>query len=132
MKIEAMFGGLLALAVVAVAVIAMFSLEPSGGSYGGSDRDFAGSKFDKIEADLDKVLLAEQASFPDKTCQCFEAARNIAYEGVPANSSRYRTGYTQCSALVADGGDAWTAGWNAAVGGKAARATCRQYLRSRN
>jgi len=45
-------------------------------------------------------------------------------------SPEYRTGFEQCRARGGvDGGEAWTAGWNARLSAKPYEASCRAYQR---
>ena len=48
-------------------------------------------------------------------------------------SSEYRTGFEQCRARAGvDGGDAWTAGWEARLASRPYEASCKSYKRRRS
>ena len=109
MRIEAIFGAILALFVLGlalyVAVPGMFSANgaPSAPDY----------------------------SDPQVTlCGCFDGGTDLALKRVSVLSSEYRTGYELCRAqLGPEGGEYWTAGWNAVNGAKPWEASCRAYER---
>lgn len=64
-------------------------------------------------------------------CQCYREGMALAGTGVSVLSSQYRTGFIQCRAMFGpQGGDAWTSGWNARIGGKMVGAGCRSWMRS--
>lgn len=117
MKIEAVFGGILALFVLAVAAYAIISVNFRGAS---DDTYVGGSALPQTGASAEGSGL----------CQCFEEGFNLAGSNVGVMSSQYRTGFEQCRAVLGvDGGDAWTAGWNARLSSKPYEASCRSYLR---
>lgn len=65
-------------------------------------------------------------------CACYNAGFSRAGSGVGVMSPEYRTGFLQCRAtLDAEGGKAWTAGWNARYSARAFEASCRSYLRQK-
>jgi hypothetical protein len=117
MKIEAIFGGALALFVLFVAVYALLSSRvPGDGSkppiLGGDDKGIP-------VVDADSGL-----------CQCFNEGFKLAGSDVGVMSSQYRTGFEQCRAVLGvDGGDAWTAGWNSRVSAKPYEASCRSWMK---
>lgn len=119
MKIEAIFGGVLALVVLSVAVyaVATTQLGTSGGAPAG-----AGT--------VGPVVISNKTlpSAPDQVCSCFNNAFKLAGSNVGVMSAQYRTGFEQCRAtLGVDGGNAWTAGWNARLSAKPYEASCRAY-----
>ncbi len=119
MKIEAIFGGVLALFVLAVAVYALVSTQigSPGGVIDPGTPVGPGDGYDQI---------AEE----DAVCQCFNEAFKLAGSNVAVTSSQYRTGFEQCRAILGvNGGDAWTAGWNARLSAKPYEASCRSYSR---
>ncbi len=120
MKIEAIFGGVLALVVLSVAVYALATTKL--GHPGG---DLAGSGSSKSSIVLSSKVAA---SGRDEVCSCFNDAFKLAGSKVGVMSAQYRTGFEQCRAtLGVDGGNAWTAGWNARVSAKPYEASCRAY-----
>ena len=123
MKIEAIFGGILALFVLAIAAYAILSF-PGGNRGGGS--------VDPIDV-VDGGPLDQIASTDSRiVCQCYTAAFELAGSDVGVMSSQYRTGYEQCRALGKQaGGDAWTDGWNARLSARPYEASCRAYQRGR-
>ena len=119
MKVEAIFGGVLALFVLGVAIYALattqFRPTPGGNSViGGGDRNL--------------VRVNSNGSGNDLDCQCYNEAFKLAGSNVGVMSSQYRTGFEQCRAVGGvKGGDAWTAGWNARLSAKPYEASCRSY-----
>lgn len=111
MKIEAIFGGLLALLVLVVAVIAILSFRPPVTTKPGPT-DPSGPV---VEAG-------------NEVCDCFDKGFDLAGKGVDVLSSQYRTGFELCRAIAQqEGADAWTAGWNARLSSKPYEASCRRY-----
>jgi hypothetical protein len=116
MKIEAIFGGVLALFVLAVAAYALLTARLPGPP-GPPAPPPPGGVFD-ADAGL---------------CQCFDEGFKLAGSNVGVMSSQYRTGFEQCRAILGPtGGDAWTAGWNARVSAKPFESSCRSWLRNRS
>jgi len=121
-NIELMFGGLLALAAVIAAIVALAG--PLGSGFGGSSTSI---KPPEITAG---VVQASQ-SFSD-ICQCYRGGMDLAGTSATVLSSSYRTGFMQCRAAFGpQGGDAWTAGWTARAEGKVVGAGCRTWLKRR-
>ncbi|MGE0410321.1 MAG: hypothetical protein AB7P23_13820 [Amphiplicatus sp.] len=120
MKIEAVFGGILALFVLAIAAYAILSVNRGG--YG----EARPSRADRSEPGP----LYVEAGGNRGLCQCFDEAFYLAGSDVGVMSAQYRTGFEYCrSALGADGGEAWTAGWNARLSSRPYEASCRAWLR---
>lgn len=118
MKIEAIFGGILALFVLAVAVYALVSTQIGGGPGG------------VIDPDYPTVPGGDLVSEEQAVCQCYNEAFRLAGSNVAVTSSQYRTGFEQCRALLGvAGSDAWTAGWNARLSSRPYEASCRSYTR---
>jgi hypothetical protein len=116
MKIEAIFGGILALFVLAVAAYAIVSVNVR------RPADDSGN--------IVVLPTATASSEPSGICQCFNEGFKLAGSDVGVMSSQYRTGFEQCRAMLGvPGGDAWTAGWNARLSAKPYEASCRSYLR---
>ncbi len=123
MKVEAIFGGVLALFVIAVAAIAVVKL-PAGSRAAASA---AGEGVTQVEKAIAKL---DEKSETSVACQCYDAGYALAGSNVDVLSSQYRTGYEQCRAIGAtDGAEAWTAGWNARISAKPFEASCRSYMR---
>lgn len=123
-NIEAIFGGVLALVVLGVALFAVMNTGFAGGGDGGAnpgaDRGYSGP-------DMTPTLTA--VSGQDLICECYDAAFQLAGK-VDVISPEYRTGFQQCRARGGvDGGDAWTAGWNARLSARPYEASCRAYKR---
>ncbi|MBB5517573.1 hypothetical protein [Amphiplicatus metriothermophilus] len=118
-RIEAIFGGVLALVVLAIAAYAVVKTQfaqPGGGS--------------APPADGGVVIGSGPAADADRICQCYDEAFKLAGKNVAVTSAQYRTGFEQCRALLGvRGGDAWTAGWNARLSARPYQASCRSYLR---
>ncbi len=120
MKIEAIFGGVLALFVLAVVVymLGTSKFPQSGGGRGVS--------YSESSTTVPTIRVSSNGS--DGVCQCYDDAFKLAGSDVGVMSAQYRTGFEQCRALLGvEGGDAWTAGWNARLSAKAYEASCRSY-----
>ncbi|MEM6413703.1 MAG: hypothetical protein AAF720_03505 [Pseudomonadota bacterium] len=125
-KIEAIFGGILALFIVVAAIVALTTLS---GGIGGAPK----------QAKANNDGLDTLAGIPgmDKTkrkllCGCFDRGFNMAGSDVNVLSSQYRTGYEMCRAENADAAEAWTAGWNAKLSARPYEASCASYLRKKD
>ncbi|MEM9618257.1 MAG: hypothetical protein AAF936_09885 [Pseudomonadota bacterium] len=124
LKVEAIFGGLLAVVVLGVALysIANTSLGETIGSGPGDNNGVT-----TVSSTTTPTLTA--AGGQDLICQCYDEAFDLAGK-VKVISPEYRTGFEQCRARGGvDGGDAWTAGWNARLSAKPYEASCRAYKR---
>lgn len=122
MKIEAVFGGVLALVVLAVAVFAVVKTQfGQTGPTSGPPRIV-----DKSDSTPVRTVSAS-SSEEDAICQCFDQAFSLAGK-VDVLSPDYRTGFEQCRAVAGvDGGNAWTAGWNARLSSKPFEASCKAW-----
>ncbi len=117
-NIEAVFGGILALVVLGAAI---FMVAGNGG-WGNRPTPLPGPTYPDDSGPI------VDASAGDIGCQCFDQAFQLAGKDVSVMSSQYRTGFESCRAIGgAEGGDYWTAGWNARLSAKPFQATCRAY-----
>lgn len=124
-NIEAIFGGVLALVVLGVALFAVMNTNFSSGS-GGTTPSVTTTSSSSVAA---PTLTA--VSGQDLVCECYDAAFQMAGQ-VEVLSPEYRTGFQQCRARGGiDAGDAWTAGWNSRLSGRPYEASCRSYKRRR-
>jgi len=122
-SIEAVFGGVLALVVLAAAIFMV-----AGGRWGSTTQTpppqnpiVVSQPGGTNVADAGRSVL----------CQCFDQARDLAGSSVDVLSSQYRTGFESCRAVAGvKGGDAWTAGWNAKLSARPFQASCDAWLRS--
>jgi len=122
-KTEAIFGGILALIVLGVALFAVMDTSFTGGRDPGS----APAPTTTSSRNLTPTLTA--SSGQDLICECYDAAFALSGK-VDVLSPEYRTGFQQCRARGGvDAGDAWTAGWNARLSGRPYEASCRAYKR---
>jgi len=122
MQIEALFGGVLALVVLGVAIYAITNTSFGGPGEGGVSEPTV------VAISGDPVVLTE-TSGQDLICQCYDTGFDLAGKA-KVISPEYRTGFEQCRARGGvDGGDAWTAGWNARLSAKPYEASCRAYKR---
>jgi hypothetical protein len=118
-NVELLFGAVLGVVVLAALVVGAL------GIFRGPQSVAAAPP--QIEAI--SVASAEQA-FTD-VCQCYRQGMSLAGTGLSVLSSEYRTGFIQCrAAFGAQGGEAWTAGWNARASGKLIGAGCRSWMRN--
>ncbi len=123
MKIEAIFGGILALFILAVAILAILPINRGG--YGGPSAGGASASVEEYAGGDGQSQL----------CGCFNEGFRVAGTGVGVMSSEYRTGFEYCRSALSSrgfgtrGGDAWTAGWNARMSGEAYASSCRNWLR---
>lgn len=114
MRIEAIFGGVLALMVLAVAV---YALTGRGGPLPGSGPD-----------PITLPVVGEPRPDP-AFCTCYNDAFDLAGSNVGVMSAQYRSGLERCRARFDDDGrDAWTAGWNARLSARSHEASCRGWL----
>lgn len=126
MKIEAIFGGILALVVLVVAANLLFSFQLPGQGGGGSGTVSVGSG-----GSAGTPITAAGGSREQQICGCFDEAFRLAKSNVAVNSSQYVQGFEVCRARAEGvGGEAWTAGWNAALSAKPYTASCRAWMRS--
>lgn len=118
-RVEAIFGGILALIVLVAAIFMV-----AGGEFGGGATT-PGPIAPPTVGGADLVASAETV-----LCQCYDQAFALAGENVGVMSSQYRTGFESCRAVGgARGGDAWTEGWNARLSSKPFQAGCHSWLR---
>ncbi len=123
-NIEAIFGGVLALAVLAAAIFMVAgngwnTTRPLPGSGGAPTTPSDGGPI--VEASAGNVY-----------CQCYDQGFALAGKDVGVMSSQYRTGFESCRAIGgSEGGEYWTAGWNARLSAKPFQASCRAYERGR-
>jgi hypothetical protein len=125
-NIEAVFGGVLALVVLGIALFAVMntSFSSDGGGAGPAPVATANSG-----SAMTPTLTA--VSGKDLVCECYDAAFQLASQS-NVLSPEYRTGFQQCRARGGvDAGDAWTAGWNSRLSGNPYEASCRAYKRRR-
>ena len=128
LQIEALFGGVLALVVLGIAIYAVANT--TFGGPGGAVSPTPSGKTPVIQSGAQPVSLAAQSG-QDLICECYDRAFDLAGK-VKVLSPEYRTGFEQCRARGGvDGGDAWTAGWNARLSAKPYEASCRSYKRRR-
>lgn len=124
LKVEALFGGLLALVVLGVALYAIANTSFSGAGP-------ARQPTVVVTTSGETPILTAEATGQTLICECYDAAFDLAGK-VDVVSPEYRTGFEQCRARGGvDGGDAWTAGWNARLSAKPYEASCRSYQRRR-
>jgi|GEM_PF-1322931 len=129
LQIEALFGGVLALVVIAVAVYAVANTSVSGAGRTGAEPIEAVPI--KTHADLKTISLASTQD-ADLVCECYDKAFSLA-SATSVLSAEYRTGFEQCRARAGvNGGDAWTAGWDARKHARPYEASCKSYKRKRS
>ena len=127
LKTEAIFGGIAAIAVVGIALFSIANTNLGGSPNGGSGDNSGNNGVTTTSTTMTPTLTA--ASGQDLICQCYDEAFGLAGK-VTVLSPEYRTGFEQCRARGGvNGGDAWTAGWNARLSAAPYEASCRNYKR---
>ncbi len=122
LQIEALFGGVLALVVLGVAIYAIANTTFGGPPGGGTSQP-------TVVAVSGDAVAFSASSGQDLICECYDKGFELAGKA-KVISPEYRTGFEQCRARGGvDGGDAWTAGWNARLSAKPYEASCRAYKR---
>lgn len=126
-NIEAIFGGVLALVVLGVALYAVMNTSFSSGA--NVETAPAATEVSYSPSAPTPTIMASAGQ--DLVCECYDAAFSLASQ-TDVLSPEYRTGFQQCRARGGvDAGDAWTAGWNARLSGRPYEASCRSYKRRR-
>ena len=127
MRIEAIFGGILALFLLGVVVYTVATTEfGSSGNNKPPSFPSSGSQATTVST------IGPSTNSTDGICQCYDNAFKLAGSNVGVTSSQYRTGFEQCRAVWdVEGGDAWTAGWNARLSSRPYEASCRSYKKRR-
>lgn len=116
MKIEAIFGGILALFVIAVAAYAILT---------GPGRDRGDDDYGRGPGGGSSASAGGES-----LCGCFDDGFRLAESNVGVMSAQYRTGFEYCRARLGEPGScAFTAGWNAALSSRPFEATCRAAIR---
>ena len=125
-RIEAYFLGVLALIVFGVVIFAAVTTKFGAGAAGAS-----GTRTVTTSTSSGGYVqtLAEKGE-KDIVCQCYDAGFELAGKTSNVQGTAYRTGFSQCRARGSvEGGEAWTAGWNARRSGRTYEATCKAYKR---
>ena len=118
MRIEAIFGGIAGLFVLFLVVYSLATTQFGSGSSTPA-RTSSGASVSTISA---------RSVGTDGVCECYNEAFKLAGSNVGVMSAEYRTGFEQCRALRGvEGGDAWTAGWNARLSSRPYEASCKSY-----
>ncbi len=132
-KIEAIFGGVLLLAIVAAASFAVFQNGlPSIGT----------SAATLLEADGEANPAVFTGAYRDDMCTCYESGYEYgAQHGNKLdradysidNSVHYKAGFTACRTAVGfEGSTAWSEGWRKGEDGVRTQRRCNFYLKSLN
>ena len=76
-------------------------------------------------------LSAFKLSSSQAICACYDDAfRSAASSQLSALSAHYKTGFLICRRIAGyDGGEAWTAGWEARKSARPFETSCRSYRR---
>lgn len=128
-NIEAIFGGILALVVLGVAFFAIADTTFTPRLPGGNTGAGVGAPGSSAVSTTSSAPAFSAASGQDLVCECYDKAFDLAGRA-RVLSPEYRTGFEQCRARGGvDGGDAWTAGWNARLSSRPYEASCRAYKR---
>lgn len=122
-SVELLFGGILGVVAIAVAIAGLSGVFGRGGLPG------PGGGTASVPEIATGVSTPTGTAFTD-VCQCYRQGMSLAGTGLSVLSSQYRTGFVQCRAVFGpEGGDAWTAGWTAREQGKLIGAGCRSWLK---
>lgn len=122
LQIEALFGGVLAMVVLGVAIYAIANTNFTNVT-GDPNAD---PQYVAVEGD---PVIFKASTGQDLICECYDKGFDLAAKS-KVISPEYRTGFEQCRARGGvDGGEAWTAGWNARLSAKPYEASCRAYKR---
>ena len=129
-NIEAIFGGVLALVVLGVALFAVMNTQFGSGP-GEETAPVASAPGGSNASGSEMTPTLTATSGQDLVCECYDAAFSLAGQ-VDVLSPEYRTGFQQCRARGGvNAGDAWTAGWNARLSAAPYESSCRAYRRRR-
>lgn len=121
-SIEFLFGGALLFTLAAAILAGMMGLFGPR-----SDRIANADGPAPIIAAADRAPLT--VAYAD-VCQCYRGGMDLADKGATVLDSTYRVGFVQCrAAFGSEGGEAWTAGWNARSEGRLIGAGCRSWRR---
>ena len=119
------FGGVIIIFVILIALYALTNFQASRAGPG-AGAGTGGAVLPSAGAGSASGVMPTGGN----VCQCFDQAFSLAGSGVDVTSAQYRTGFEQCRAVYgAQGGAAWTAGWNARVSAQPFKASCRDFLR---
>ena len=132
-KIEAIFGGVLLLAIVAAASFAVFQNGlPTIGS--------PGAKLLKDDGAANPAVFT--GAYRDDMCTCYESGYQYGAEHGNKidnpdysidNSVHYKAGFTACRTAVGfEGSTAWSDGWSKGEEGLRTQRRCNFYLKSLN
>ncbi len=128
-RIEAIFGGILVLAVVAAISFTALSNGALGG-FGGKPgtRVIAGDIQGNL-ADADQSVFALDND--SALCGCYERGFAVSTNGYGLQSVEYQSGFSACrQSLGRQGGEAWSTGWTKGQEGKLSQRSCKFYLNS--
>lgn len=133
--VEAFFLGGIALLVFGVAMFAALNTSFGGTLFSGNNN--GGSRGSVTISDgttRPGVTISSgtnsSSAKGDIICACYNEGFELASKTDNVQSTTYRTGFSQCRALAGvEGGDAWTAGWEARRSGRQFEATCKAYKR---
>lgn len=110
MKIEAIFGGILALFAVAFFAALLFTRGPAV-----SSASAASTRVAAVPAHPLDVLLDAGMSDDAKVCECLKQGRVYGARGLGPSSSEYTTGYSMCRDLAGQEASlAWSVGFESA------------------
>ena len=131
-RIELIFGGILALAVIAAGSFVLFQNGLPLGAFQSAAQTDATVTYSR--AGMPAPSGADAAIFTGNRdvdlCTCYEAGFRGGAEHRTLESVAYRGGFTSCrNQLGAEGGTAWTEGWANGAENKLAQRSCRIYLK---
>ncbi len=129
--IEAFFLGFLAFIVFGVVLFAAFNTRFGGENSTKSAANNPTQKQKNLTVSNGTITPIHASSQQqDIICQCYNAGFELASTTNRVQSNAYRTGFSQCRSIGdVEGGNAWTAGWEARLSGRTYEATCKAYKR---
>ena len=127
-KIEAYFLGGLAFIVFGVVLFAALNTKFGNSANAGNRPVITQTHSTKSGGYVQTAINNGQNA--DLICSCYNDGYELAGRNKDVQSTAYRTGFTQCRSLASvEGGNAWTAGWEARLSGRAFEASCKAYKR---
>ncbi len=128
-RIEAIFGGILLLAVVAAISFTALSNGAFSGFGGKPGTQVIAGDISGSLADMDQSVF--DLDRDSALCGCYERGFAVSRSGYGLQSVEYQSGFSACrQSLGRQGGEAWSTGWSKGQEGKLSQRSCKFYLNS--